>query len=83
MLEKLKSRKLWIAVLTAALVALCKGLDLPLSEVEIGAMVAPAVAYIFAQGKVDAEETKTFGALVNGGNPVEVPVKIKVSSSNE
>jgi len=58
MLEKMKSRKLWVAVFTAALVALCKGLDLPIGEIEILAIVAPAVAYIFAQAKVDVAERK-------------------------
>ena len=51
---KLKSRKLWIAVIAGALVPLFKAFDIELAPAEIIAVVAPALAYIFGQSKVDA-----------------------------
>ena len=55
---KLKSRKLWIAVLAAALVPLLKAFDIELTPAEIAATIGPQIAYIFGQAKVDAEASK-------------------------
>lgn len=51
MIEKLKSRKLWVAVLSAAILALGQGIGL---EAELlNKLVSLAMTYLAAQGVVD------------------------------
>lgn len=52
MLAKLKSRKLWVAVITAAVVALAEQLGLDPDQVT--SLLTVAVAYIAGQGFADA-----------------------------
>jgi len=52
MFEKLSSRKLWAAVISATLVAL--GGQLEISPDNVQAIVTIAVGYIIGQGGVDA-----------------------------
>ena len=52
-MERLKSRKLWVAVFAAALVPILKALDIEATPAEIAAVIAPAVAYILGQAHVD------------------------------
>lgn len=51
MVEKLKSRKLWVAVITAALVAL--GSSIGIDEATITKLVALGSSYILGQGIAD------------------------------
>ena len=60
-MSKLKSRKLWIAVIAGALVPLFKAFDVDLAPAEIAAVIGPALAYIIGQAKVDANNTTTGG----------------------
>jgi uncharacterized membrane protein len=52
--DKFKSRKFWMAVVTGALVVLNQGLDLNLPEDAIMTVAAIAISYIIGQGVVDA-----------------------------
>ena len=52
-MEKLNSRKFWVAVVTALLVVANQGLDLKLPEDAIMKIVQLAMIYIFGQGAVD------------------------------
>lgn len=52
MLEKLKSRKLWAAVITAAIVALAE--QLGLDPAQVTDLITVALGYILGQGAVDA-----------------------------
>lgn len=57
-MSKLKSRKFWTAIASAALVVANQGLDLGLPEDAIMAVVGIAITYILAQGGVDAIKAK-------------------------
>lgn len=59
MLDKLKSRKLWVAVLSAALLTLGQGIGLDAELLE--KLVTLAMTYIGAQGIVDAAGTLKTG----------------------
>ena len=58
-MERLRSRKLWVAVFAAALVPILKALGFDLNTAEIAAVIGPAVAYVLGQSKVDANAGKT------------------------
>jgi len=53
MTEKLKSRKLWMAVTSAILVIANKGLDLGIDETTVTQFVALILGYVFAEAAVD------------------------------
>ena len=53
-MDKLKSRKLWVAVIAGAIIPLFKALDIPLEPAEIAGIVGAGVAYVLGQAKVDA-----------------------------
>lgn len=53
-MEKLKSRKFWLAVTTALLVVANQGLDLNLPEDSILTIAGVVISYIFGQSLVDA-----------------------------
>ena len=53
-MEKLKSRKFWIAVVTALLVVANDGLGLNLPADSIKTVAEIVIAYIIGQGAVDA-----------------------------
>ena len=57
-MDKLKSRKLWMAVAGALLVIANEGLGLGLPEDSILALAGILVAYILGQGVVDAQRAK-------------------------
>ena len=47
--DRLKSRKLWVSLVTSGIMALLAGLKIELTPETIGAIVAPAVAFILGQ----------------------------------
>ncbi|WCN36585.1 hypothetical protein [Aneurinibacillus uraniidurans] len=53
-MEKLKSRKLWMAVVTAGLVIANNGLGLNIPEESVMSIAGVVVAYILGQSYVDA-----------------------------
>lgn len=55
-MNKLKSRKLWMAVAGAVLVIANEGLGLNLPEDSILALAGILIAYILGQGLVDAKQ---------------------------
>ena len=57
-MEKLKSRKFWIAVTTAALVIVNEGLGLGIPEDAVMQIVAVALTYILGQAGVDIVKAK-------------------------
>ena len=61
MLKKLKSRKFWIAVVSAILLILCRGLGRPLPEDAILAVAGVVISYILGQSHVDAAEHHASG----------------------
>ena len=54
MSERLKSRKLWVAVGTALVIFLNDLFEFGLDEATITALVSTAVGYVLGQGAVDA-----------------------------
>ncbi len=54
MLAKLGSRKLWVTVVGAALVAFADGLGFQVTEAQIYALMGMVMTYLGAQGMVDA-----------------------------
>lgn len=56
LMEKFKSRKFWMAVVSAALVIANKGLDLNIPEESIIAIAGIASSYIFGQAYVDGKK---------------------------
>ena len=57
-MDRLKSRKLWMAVAGAALVVLNEGLGLNIPEDAVLALAGIIIAYILGQGVVDAQRAK-------------------------
>lgn len=60
MSEKLKSRKLWVALITAVVIFLNDVFEFGLDEVTITALVTTAVGYVLGQGAVDALDRSSF-----------------------
>lgn len=60
-MEKLKSRKLWVAVITAVLVALNDQLELGFQTDTITSFVAIAIGYIVGQGYADGKKAANGG----------------------
>ena len=56
--EKLKSRKLWLAILAASVVFLNKAFDLNLKIDEIAAIISLIMLWIGVQGAADIKATK-------------------------
>lgn len=54
MIEKMKSRKLWITVLTATLAALNAGLGNPIPPDTVESIMQVVMIYLGGQGIVDA-----------------------------
>ena len=52
-MDKLKSRKLWMAVVGAVLLVLNEGLDLGINPEAILAVAGIIIAYVLGQGAVD------------------------------
>ena len=63
-MEKLKSRKLWMAIVSGLLVVANDGLGLNLDNTTIIGFCSMVSAYILAQGHVDAKKE----ASINTGN---------------
>lgn len=63
MKKKLTSRKLWMSIVSAALVIANEGFDLGISNESVMAFAAIVMSFIFSQGYVDAKEKKveTYG----------------------
>lgn len=57
-MNKLKSRKFWMAVVAAILVIANKGLDLNLPEDSITAVVGIVISYILGESYVDGKRGK-------------------------
>jgi len=57
-MNRLKSRKLWMAVISAALVIANRGLDLNIDENTVMAFAAIVMSYIFGQAYVDAKKSE-------------------------
>ncbi len=55
-MERLKSRKLWITVLTAALIAFGEEIGLDLSERDMMYLVGVVLGYLGVQGVADVKE---------------------------
>lgn len=55
-MQKLKSRKFWMAVVSGLLVIANQGLDLNLPEEAINAVAAVVIAYIVGEAYVDANK---------------------------
>lgn len=53
-MSQLRSRKLWMSLVTAALVVANRGLGLNLPEESVLAVAGIAVSYVLGQGAVDA-----------------------------
>ena len=53
-MEKLKSRKFWMAVVSGLLIIANDGLDLGLPNESVMAIAAIALGYIFGEAAVDA-----------------------------
>lgn len=58
-MDRLKSRKLWISIITAILVIANEGLDLNLPKEEIMTISGIAMSYILGQSYVDGKEKET------------------------
>ncbi len=58
-MDKLKSRKLWVSVIAAALVVISETLDLPIEEESLLAFAAIVVAYVTGQAVIDRQKAKT------------------------
>lgn len=58
-MEKLKSRKLWVAIITAVLVALNDQLQLGFTQDSLISFVTIAVGYILGQSHVDAKKEQS------------------------
>lgn len=56
MLEKLKSRKFWMAVISAALIVANEGLDLNIPKDAVMTLAAVVISYILGQSYVDAQK---------------------------
>lgn len=56
--EKLKSRKLWLAVLAGSVVFINKLFDLDLKVEEIIAIISPIMLWIGVQGAADIKATR-------------------------
>ncbi|MCL6479064.1 MAG: hypothetical protein K6T65_11730 [Peptococcaceae bacterium] len=56
MRSKLKSRKFWMAVVTAAIVVCNQGLDLNLPEEAVYTVAGVVVAFILGESYVDANK---------------------------
>ena len=67
MLDKLKSRKLWISVLGTAFIALAKGLSIEISDEQIMSIAGIVMAYVAGQGYVDGQRGRTALGSANGG----------------
>jgi uncharacterized membrane protein len=57
-MDKFKSRKFWMAVVSALLVIANEGLGLNLDTEVVLAFAGIVMTYIFAEAKVDAERAK-------------------------
>ena len=57
-MSKLKSRKFWMAVVTAGIAVANKGLDLNLPEESIMTVAGVVVAYILGESLVDARHVE-------------------------
>jgi len=55
-MDKIKSRKFWMAVVSAGLVIANEGLGLDLPVEAVMAVAAIAIGYILGQGYVDGKE---------------------------
>lgn len=64
MLDKLKSRKFWVAIATALLVALNDQLGLGMSDAQLQDLVMTAAAYLVGQGYVDGQQEKATGMVL-------------------
>lgn len=60
-MSKLKSRKFWMALLTALLVLLKQGLDVDVDQDTVLGFAGIVMTYLASQGWVDAQEAKTKG----------------------
>lgn len=58
--ERLKSRKLWVALITAVVIFLNDVFEFGLDEATITALVTTAVGYVLGQGAVDAFDRSSF-----------------------
>lgn len=56
MSDRLKSRKLWLAVISALLVILNKKLNLGLSDQDIALMVTSLLSFVVVEGGADVME---------------------------
>ncbi len=57
-MEKIKSRKFWMAVLSAGLVVANQGLDLDIPSDSVMALGGIAATYLVSQGYVDGQQAK-------------------------
>lgn len=57
-MDKFKSRKFWVSIVTALLVIANKGLDLGLPEESIMTIAGLAITYILGQSVVDSAGKK-------------------------
>jgi uncharacterized membrane protein (DUF441 family) len=69
MLDRLKSRKLWVTVFSSALVALVKGLGIEVSDEQIASVTAIVVAYVASQGYVDSKAAKAEAPAIVAPTP--------------
>ena len=59
-MDKLKSRKLWLAVVGGLLVVLNEGLGLGIDSEAVLALAGIIIAYVLGQSGVDAVKAKRF-----------------------
>lgn len=69
MKEKFKSRKFWMAVVTAVLVVLNDGLDLGIDSETVLAFAGIVATFILGEAAVDASRVKKEGDHVITGDP--------------
>ncbi|WP_047154751.1 hypothetical protein [Aneurinibacillus tyrosinisolvens] len=60
---KLKSRKLWMAIVIAALIVANQGFGLHIPEQGVMSMAGVIMAYIFGQAYVDAKQPSVITAI--------------------
>lgn len=58
-MEKLRSRKLWVSVITAILVIANEGFNLNLPKEEIMTVAGLAMSYVLGQSFVDGKEKES------------------------
>ena len=63
MSDRLKSRKLWLAVISALLVILNKKLNLGLSDQDIILMVTSLLSFVVVEGGADIMERRKLGEV--------------------